>query len=295
MVKLSFITDEATQDFQQAVAFAKQHGLQGLELRSVQDTPIDELDKNTLREFRRLLDETGLSVPALAGSFYKCSAGAPQEIEENLKKLSRLCDAADLLGCRFLRGFAFFAPAGGQLPAEELAPFFQRPAQILKERGKTLLLEADPSVNTSNHRAVARLLKLLDPSCFGAIYDPGNDLYDPHREIPFPDGYQAVRPYLRHVHIKDVVYNEAGAPYCVRVGDGKVGYGALLCQLLQDGYDGWLSLETHYRKDIVLTEEQMRTPQGSAFSRGGLEATAESADSLRQLLENAKKAVNGVC
>lgn len=288
MINVSFLTDEATQDFAEAVKFAKQNGLQGLELRSVQDTPIDALDRETLREFRRVLDAEGLQVPDLAGSFYKCDPTDETAVRENLQKLERLCDAADILNCRFLRGFAFFAPPGGQLPAAGLAPFFAEPERILRRRGKVLLLEADPTVNTSNHAAVAQLLRLLDSPCFGAIYDPGNDLYDPHRERPYPDGYEAVRPYLRHVHIKDAVYDAAGQPCCVRVGDGLVPYPALLRRLVQDGYDGWLSLETHYRKNAALTEEQMRLPQGSGFSHGGLEATAESAAALRELLRTAE-------
>ncbi len=295
MIKLSFITDEATQDFDEAVRFAREYGLQGVELRSVQDKPIDEIDHDTLREYRRILDENGLKVCNLAGSFYKCDRTDRQAVEQNLEKLVRLCDAADILGCDTLRGFAFFAPAEGPESAQELAPYFEEPARILRERGKTLLLEADPSVNTSNHQAIARLLDLIGQDCFGAIYDPGNDLYDPLRETPYPDGYEAVRTHLKHIHIKDAVYDAAGEPQCVRIGDGLVGYPALLHRLLKDGYDGWLSLETHYRKNIVLTEEQMRVPQGSSFSAGGLEATAESAQALRELLQNAEKELGEEC
>ena len=36
-MKLSFITDEVTQSFDEAVRFAKENGLTGLELRSVED------------------------------------------------------------------------------------------------------------------------------------------------------------------------------------------------------------------------------------------------------------------
>ena len=36
-MKISFITDEVTQSFDEAVRFARQNGLAGLELRSVED------------------------------------------------------------------------------------------------------------------------------------------------------------------------------------------------------------------------------------------------------------------
>ena len=109
LMKISFITDEVTQSFDEAVRFARQNGLAGLELRSVEDTAIDMLPAETLRTWRRRLDAEGLTVCGLAGSFYKC-APEPDAVEAELAKLERLCAAADILGCAFIRGFAFFAP-----------------------------------------------------------------------------------------------------------------------------------------------------------------------------------------
>ena len=86
-----------------------------------------------------------------------------------------------------------------------------------------------------------------------------------------------------HVHIKDAVRAQPET-YCVKVGTGQVGYPALLRRLAQDGYDGWLSMETHYRKDSRLTEEQLRLPGGAGFSAGGAAATAECIDALKELL-----------
>ena len=203
-MKISFITDEVTQSFDEAVRFARQNGLAGLELRSVEDTAIDMLPAETLRTWRRRLDAEGLTVCGLAGSFYKC-APEPDAVEAELAKLERLCAAADILGCAFIRGFAFFAPEEGPLPAETLAPYFERPVRLLEQHGKTLLLEADPSVNTSNHAALARLVEAIGSPRVRAIFDPGNCLYDPLGETPYPDGYEAIRPFFAHVHIKDAV------------------------------------------------------------------------------------------
>ena len=281
-MKLAFITDEVTQSFDEAVRFAIENGLAGLELRSVEDTPIDAVPADTLRAWKKRLDAEGLAVCGLAGSFYKC-APEPKANAAQLKKLERLCDAADLLGCENLRGIAFFAPPEGSLPAEALAPYFEEPVRLLERRGKTLLLEADPSVNTSNHAALARLLAAIGAPRLRAIFDPGNCLYDPLGETPFPDGYNAIRPWLAHVHIKDAV-RAGGEAQCVRVGTGQVGYPALLRRLAADGYDGWLSMETHYRLNARLSEEQLRRPGGAAFSEGGAAATAESVAALKEIL-----------
>ena len=60
---------------------------------------------------------------------------------------------------------------------------------------------------------------------------------------------------------------------------------ALLRRLAADGYAGWLSMETHYRLDSHLTEEQMRLPGGAGFSAGGAAATAESVAALKDILQ----------
>lgn len=286
-MKLSFITDEATQSFSGAVEFAKRYGFQGMELRSVEELPIDQIPLDTLREWKQVMDRAGLEVPCVSGSFHKCASDSADQRAAEMDKLRRLCDAADVLECRFIRGFAFFRPESGCQKPEELAPLFAEAAEVLRCRGKKLLLEADPSVNTTNHRALAALLERMDSDVFGAVYDPGNDLYDPLREIPYPDGYEAIKPYLGHVHVKDVVYDEKGEPRCLAPGEGLVGWSDVLDRLIRDGYEGWLSLETHYRKNVVLTEELMRVPSGSAFTEGGMEATAESAEALRKLVVQA--------
>ncbi len=282
-MKLSFITDEVTQSFDEAVRFAKENGLTGLELRSVEDTPIDAVPQDVLRLWRKRLDAEGLAVCGLAGSFYKCAPEA-ESVEAELKKLARLCDAADILGCAYIRGFAFFAPPDGPLPADALTLYFERPVRMLEQRGKVLLLEADPSVNTSNHAALALLLRAIGSPWVRAIFDPGNCLYDPLGEVPFPDGYMSIRPWLTHVHIKDAVRGKTDTQ-CVKVGTGQVNYPALLRCLAADGYDGWLSMETHYRLDTQLTEEQLRRPGGAGFSAGGAAATAESVAALKELLK----------
>lgn len=283
MFRLAFITDEVTQSFAHAVEFAKQYGLQGLELRTVDNTPIDQISAETLKQWKQTLDDAGLCVPSLASSFFKCELSADC-IDAEMEKLQRLCDAADILGCPFIRGFSFLARADVPFDAAALAPYFQQAADLLQRRGKTLLLEADPGVNTCNHARLAQLLQQVDRPEIGAIFDPGNSLYDPLGEVPFPDAYEKIRPFAKHVHIKDAVRTPDAAE-CVRVGDGQVGYRELLCRLKADGYSGFLSLETHYRKHAHLNEEQLLHPGGADFSDGGEAASAESILALKQLLQ----------
>lgn len=280
MIQLSIITDEMTQDLSAAIRFAKAYHLQGLELRTVDNQPLEALSLQRLKELRQMMDAEGLSVCNLAGSFFKCTY---DNRAGEMDKLKRLLQAADVLGADTIRGFAFFQEEG--LQKEQIKEAFEEPISLLKASGKMLLLEADPSVYTTNHWQLRELLDYMNSPQLGAIYDPGNDIYDPEHETPYPDGWQQIAPYVKHIHIKDAVIGPNG-PECVCIGTGLVDYAGICTMLSASGYAGYLSLETHYRKgQDAISEEMMRLPGGADFSAGGLEAAAESALALQDLLK----------
>ncbi|MEG0305943.1 MAG: TIM barrel protein [Oscillospiraceae bacterium] len=285
-MKLAFITDEVTQSFDEAVRFAEDYSLSALEFRTIQNHAIDEIDDETLLTWQKKLRDKNLCVCSLASSFFKCEPTA-YNIACEMQKLKRLCDIADIFSCEFIRGFAFFSDGKNILPPEILAAYFKDATVLLQKRGKTLLLEADPSVNTPNHKTLAACIKAIGHQSVQAVFDPGNDMYDPLCETPYPDGYEEIFPYIKHIHIKDAIRVQ-GEAFCVKIGTGEVGYFPLLQRLIKDKYKGYLSLETHYRLNTELTENQLRTPGGAAFSTDGLNATAECIVALRKLLAEAE-------
>ncbi len=146
-----------------------------------------------------------------------------------------------------------------------------------------LVLEPDPSVNTPNAQTLARLLKEISSERVGALWDPGNIIFDDAGEIPYPDGYELVKPWLRHVHLKDAV-RENGKAKAVPVGTGEVDMKGQFQRLAADGYTGWVSLEPHYRLDRELDEATLRLPGGSAISEGGLAAGIDTIERFDKLL-----------
>lgn len=282
MMRLSFITDEVTQEIAKAIEIARKNDIEGLELRSVEDRQIDEISYDDLKQLSLTIRKEGLVVSDIASNFFKCEY-SEENVHRDLKKLERLCIAADIFGCGTIRGFSFFREPT-PLDLQEIANQLLLALPILEKYGKILLLEADPSVNTTNHASIAKLLDMLDSRSFMAIYDPGNDLYDPYCETPFPDGYSLIKKYIAHVHVKDAVMLH-GTPVCVAPGQGEVGFKGLIETLKTDDYDGWLSLEPHYRKNLVLSEEQMKTPGGRTFSLDGEASMQESIDAVKELLK----------
>ncbi|MFL5590515.1 MAG: sugar phosphate isomerase/epimerase family protein, partial [Ktedonobacteraceae bacterium] len=89
---------------------------------------------------------------------------------------------------------------------------------------------------------IARCVDLLQ-SCsapqFQAAFDPANFIQC--EQTPYPDAYDALRPWLRYVHVKDARPDGS----VVVAGEGASHWPELLQRLRSDGYDGFLSLEPH--------------------------------------------------
>ena len=86
------------------------------------------------------------------------------------------------------------------------------------------------------------------------------------------------------MHVKDSVREGNGA-HAVCIGEGEGQVREILSALHDDGYDGWLSLETHYRLDVSLDDETLRLPGGAAFSAGGAAASAQSMRALAAIID----------
>jgi sugar phosphate isomerase/epimerase len=287
MFKLSFITDEATQSIDTAIALAKAYQLDGLELRSIDNKSIDKLNDEILHEYHHKIKEAGLKVPCIAGSFLKIDLQNTDFLKDEYEKFLRLIKIAQIFEAPYIRGFTgLYNDNIGKLSAKNIAQYFDACTGALEETGIKLLLEADPHVNTPNHKSIASILEYLSEEHYAAIYDPGNSLYSPSEESPFPQAYEALADKIKHVHIKDVVVSENGEPHCVLVGSGQIPYTTLLQRLKNDGYSGYLSLEPHYRNTHELSDEQMLHPKGSKFSEGGLSVMEDNIKSIKEILQN---------
>lgn len=184
-----------------------------------------------------------------------------------------------------IRVFTFWRKEGEQPSWDAIADMFSEPIRIAESEGVILGIENEPSTNATNAAKVAELLSIIDHPNVKAVWDPGNDVFDPDREVPYPDGYERIKGLIVHVHLKDGVWvAEEGRFEPVPLGEGEVDYVGQLRALKQDNYSGWLSLETHYRPKVALPEDIVQMPKGSQFSFMGDVATRECLQNLFRLL-----------
>ena len=210
---LSIITDEISQDPEVAFSLAKEFGFDGVELRSVWDTPVELLPEEKMKALAARIRECGLQVSAIASSFLKDDWG-----NDDRAKFDRLVKACRILNCNKVRGFSFWAADDYSDPA--FAEYLAVYDELLEKEGLTLMLENDPAVNLNTGNALARFFSAHKLGNIGILWDPGNDIYTCGDTVkPYPDEYEAVRPFVRHVHIKDAVHKN-GEPVGVALGDG---------------------------------------------------------------------------
>jgi L-ribulose-5-phosphate 3-epimerase len=289
MFKKGIITDEISQDLKTALELASRYKLNGIEIRSVWDKGPHQLDRNDVNEMRKIIEDTDLEVCAVSSPFFKCDIDSRQEIENNIEILKRCIEVANNLGTHMIRGFTFWKKGKLEDYIGKILKEFEKPVEILKKEKITLVLENEPSVFASNALMLDYILEKINSTCVKAVWDPGNSIYDPDGEIPFPDGYERIKNHMVHMHLKDAKVLTDGKIVGVPLGDGNVDYVGHFKELLKSGYKGYVVLETHYRPEHEISAELLTLPGGSAFSYLGYEASELCLKRWEEILKKSGK------
>lgn len=282
---LGIITDEVSQNIFEAASFAAKHGLDCLEVRSVNDhSPFDFTDAD-IADIKAAAVQYGLKVTAISAPLYKCDLDDAAAIAQHQKNFEICAQRANQLGAKMIRGFDFW-DIGASL--ETRAAMFDVISEICEKYDILCVLESDPSVHAATPQKLAELLARVESPRVRALFDPGNEVWV--NGAACAEGYEILKPWLAHIHIKDAAVIE-GKPDAVKVGTGVVDFESLFAKLLKDDYDGGVMLETHYRENVELTEEQLKRPGGSNFSAGALEASEESIEALKAIIKKVQEKV----
>ena len=116
---------------------------------------------------------------------------------------------------------------------------------LAREYGVKAVAEVHPKIVCHSPSAMRRMLEGLDPQWVGAIYDPGNMVFE-----GWEDPWEAVDilgPYLAHLHVKNLAWQRTAEGKwecpCVALTEGQVDWPEVCRQLARVGYAGWGILE----------------------------------------------------
>jgi len=281
-MRLGVITDEVSQDFREALEFAKKFELDCVELRSAWEKgPFDYICEDIIK-LKAISDEYGIPITAVSSPIFKCDYNA-ENIMSHQEHFKRLLEYVCILGANKIRCFDFIK--SDNVTRDMIIEAYQIPYELCEKAGVTIAIESEPTTNSSCCRDIAELVRAFNKPYFKALYDPGNNIYCTE-EIPYPDGFEFIKDVFCHVHIKDAVRTPGGTiGECV--GKGSVNYDGLFKRLHTIGYDGDVMLETHYRipGTVKIDDATLANPKGSAISENGYEASCICMEQLKEIVK----------
>jgi L-ribulose-5-phosphate 3-epimerase len=256
---LGVITDEVSQDFEQALLWAKGFGLQWVELRFLWNKYVIDLPADDVKRAKGLLAEHQMKVSVidspycktlLPGTASRFDTGKSDPLQSDFGAqkgiLEKAVQRAKDFGTDKIRIFAFLRVDQPTSVLDRIAKELEGAAAIAQREGIRLLLENEFSCNVATGAESAAMLKLVKAPSLGLNWDPGNAYTA--GETPFPNGYEVLdKRRIWHMHLKDAAPNpKGGEAIWEPIGGGKIDFVGQFRALIQDGYQGTMSLETHY-------------------------------------------------
>jgi len=244
--KIGVVTDEISQDLVEAVEVAQSWGLEYIELHSVWGQNICDIDSAILSRVISIVRHSGLTVTGIDSLTLRCNLDDDDEYVDHISHLRRSIEVARLFDTNMVRLFSFWKL--NPITEETWKRIFEKmelPIRIAESEGITLGFENVSSGNIGTSQDLEKLFSHFESPNLKLIWDPGN-AYAAGDRSPNPEGYHRVKNRVVHVHVKDIDFDN-GKQVWRPVGAGIVDYQAELQALKDDGYDGVVALETHFR------------------------------------------------
>jgi sugar phosphate isomerase/epimerase len=260
--RLAVINDEITQDFEKACQIVSgDFGLRWIELRSMWNKNVTELDAREIGDALKALNQHNLRVTDIASPLFKTDwPGAPRSSQSESRDqfhadfdagaqdelLERCISLAKAFNTDRIRCFDYWRLDDQKAYRGAINARLQKAAERCSKDNLVLLLENEMSCNTATGEESAAVLKAIPNENFMLNWDPGNAAAI--RSTPYPTGYELLpKERIGHCHCKDVVDKPDRKYDWAPVGGGVVDWVGQLQAFQRDGFHYGLSLETHWR------------------------------------------------
>jgi sugar phosphate isomerase/epimerase len=260
----------------EAVKLLAENGYHGVEwrIREVPKEPVQSTqaafwsaNKCTI-DLDTLLDQAeAVRDLTLSSGLEMCNLATYLEASQ-FEQIEMVMQAAQIMGApslrvgvpRYRRGMSYdelFADGRESLAkVEKLAQQYEVKALVELHMGNI----------TPSASAARRLLEPFDPDYIGAIYDPGNMMYEGYEQWRM--GLEILGAYLGHVHAKNTLWKPVGVDEhgvvqwkaeAAPMDAGMADWGLIIDDLKAVGYDGFISFEDF--SDLPTAEKLPRNAQ----------------------------------
>lgn len=250
MIRLSAFADEISTELDEQIAVLQREGIRFLDLRGVWGTNVLDLTDSQVNEIKHTLDGHDIGVAAIASPIGKVPIDGSWN--EHRVRFERAISLAHTFQTSYIRIFSFYPPVPQDTGIEDASSVddgedwrnealkrLHLMTAYAREAGITLLHENEKDIYGDTIAHCVDLQRTINDAHFQAAFDPANFIQC--RQLPYPDAYTALKPWLRYVHVKDAQLDGS----VVAAGTGAARWPELLRHLREDDYDGFLSLEPH--------------------------------------------------
>jgi L-ribulose-5-phosphate 3-epimerase len=254
------ITDEfSPADLDAALKGMAAVGMTGAEMRVAFGRNMIDLSDEEVDRVRATVGKHGMSIISLASPLLKCVLpdspaldsrvqhdvfGSAHTYEDQPRLTKRAFEVAERLGAPIIRVFSYWRTVAPERTYERVRAALHDLGEEAARRGVIIALENEHACNVATAAETAALFRGFSHPAVKILWDPANASI--LGENPFPNGYDLLpKDQIVHVHAKDCYVKEF-KPTWGPVGEMGIDWQGQIAALRRDGYNGWLSLETHW-------------------------------------------------
>ena len=218
-VFLSGFADESTSNKTIVEQFAVYAAL-GFQYYSIRFVNLGEgiknvmkLTKSDIQRVRQFQDEYGLNVSSLGSPLGKAklkdiddgTVNTYTPINKYLDEVRQACELAHALETKLIRGFSFYPPKGAN-PRDYLAQSVEwlgKVAEVCHRSDLTFGLEVETNLVGHEGRILSEIYRQVNHPAMVLIFDGGNIVMQGYSPQEIYEQYEAMKPGLGWLHIKD--------------------------------------------------------------------------------------------
>lgn len=280
-IKIFGFADEASPMIDEQIKAMHRNGLDGLEIRNVDETNVADITLDKAREVRKKLDAAGLITWSIGSPIGKIDI-EKDDFAAHLEKLKHTLEIANILGAENIRMFSFFMPQNkdSSIFKNEVLDRLGKMAEIANGTGVTLCHENEKGIYGD---VAAHCLEIFNavPQIKG-IFDPANFVQSGENTI---EAWNLLKTYIKYVHVKDA---RASDDMIVPAGSGDGNFKVIVPEYIAMG-GNCFTMEPHLKEFdglAGLEREGEESKVGEFNFETGDEAFDYACNAFKKILEN---------
>jgi sugar phosphate isomerase/epimerase len=276
-MKLGVMTNGVSEDFEYALSTMKKDGLRYAELQFIWGVEIGDHTEDQNRMIKELLNKYNIEVSVISKHNFMAMPVMTTDVNDEAYKkqidnLKKCIELAKYFGTRLVRTMTFAKQmtiwgyhgasrwmAGYNKSWDKLLKLFEKPIELAELNDIDLVMETGTNAMVTSGYLARKLIDDFGTKHLKVLWDICNTLYCADK--PYPDGYEAIKGYIGHIHIKDahIKINRATIDFCpLGTGDMAPYLKDIAEALKKDNYNGVISMESVYQPDNGTFEDGYR-------------------------------------